>query len=86
MTSKVHLQANSAASMDPFSMCASQLDGPGKVRFNGRSSYRYMRSTIVRGQAFVDTPAADRCAHCVDVLRQRKAMRPNLARLICEAA
>lgn len=76
---KVHLQANSGESMEPFAMCASQLDGRGKVRFNGRSSYRFMRSTIVRGQGFIDTPAADRCAHCVDVLRQRKAMRPNLA-------
>lgn len=85
MSRKVHLQANKGDRMDPFAMCASQMDARGSVRFNGRSSYRFMASTIVRGQAFIDTPAQDRCAHCVDVLRQRRAQRPNLAALICDA-
>ena len=80
---KVHLQANKGDRMEPFSYCASQKDARGNVRFNGRSSYRFMRSSIVRAQEFVDTPASDRCAHCVDVLRQRRADRPNLARLVC---
>jgi hypothetical protein len=80
---KVHLQANKGERMEPFAFCASQMDRNGRVSFNGRSSYRFMRSTIVRGQEFISTPAEDRCAHCVDVLRQRKAQRPNTYRLVC---
>lgn len=83
MTTKVHLQANSGENQAPYSFCASQLTSQGRVRFNGRRTYVNMSSTILRTCEFAATPAADRCAHCVDVLRQRKAMYPKTFARIC---
>ena len=80
---KVHLQANKGENKAPFAFCASRINGKGKVEFNNRRSYAYMASTIVRTAEFIATAPADRCAHCVDVLSQRKAMYPKTFQAIC---
>lgn len=85
MTRKVHLQANTAEDRAPFAFCASRINGRGRVEFNNRRSYAFMASTIVRCAEFIATPDPDRCAHCVDVLRQRKALYPKTYAAVCEA-
>ena len=75
--SKVHLQANKGEDKAAFSFCASRVNGRGKVEFNNRRSYAFMASEIVRGPAFLATPADRRCAHCLDVLKQREGMYPK---------
>lgn len=84
MIRKVHLQANKGEARAPFSFCASRINGKGRVEFNGRQSYAYMSSAIVRTKTFIETPAADRCAHCVDVLRQRQDRYPLTFAAVCE--
>lgn len=83
---KVHLQANAAETQAAYSFCASRLTHDGKVRHNNRRTYAAMGSKIVRGVEFTETPAADRCAHCMDVLTQRQAMYPKIWARICEKA
>lgn len=85
MARKTHLQANKGESKAPFALCASRVNAHGRVEFNGRRSYLYMASEIVQGPAFVATPQADRCAHCFDVLLQRRASYPKLSAAVCEA-
>lgn len=84
-TRKIHLQANKGEARAPFSFCASRVNGKGRVEFNNRQSYAHMASQIVRTASFIATPDADRCAHCVDVLRGRKAMYPKTYAAVCEA-
>jgi hypothetical protein len=83
---KTHLQANGATAIEAFAFCASKLTAAGKVRHNARRSYTTMGSPIVLPSAFIETAAADRCAHCVDVLRQRRAMFPKTFAAVCQAA
>lgn len=64
---KVHLIANKLTGTNvAYALCASQPVGNGKVRRNSRSSYQFMASEIVDEASFKATPAADRCAHCVE--------------------
>lgn len=86
MTSKIHLRANKVTpdnGATPYSFCASVMDGNRKVRPNARATYRFMASEIVRGAEFAAAPASDRCVHCVDILRQRRAMYPNVFSAVC---
>lgn len=79
MTTKIHLRANKALDgQRVIARCAAQFIGSGKVRTNNRNTYRFMSSEIVGWAEFKATPAADRCAHCVDggliaYNRQRRA-------------
>lgn len=64
---KVHLRANKLTGDNyakPF--CATRYVN-GKCQLNSRSTYRFMASKVVSFAEFRDVPAADRCAHCVDV-------------------
>lgn len=76
---KVHLRANKPIEGKEFvarATCASRLGAAGKVKFNNRSSYRFMASEIVSRPEFAKVPAKDRCAHCVDMgLKMRNAFR-----------
>jgi hypothetical protein len=80
---KIHLQANAGIRMAPFAFCASRINGRGKVEFNGRRSYAFMASEIVSAEKFIATPSANRCAHCCDVLRQRRDRHPKTYAAIC---
>lgn len=76
---KIHLRANKPVEGKEFvarATCASQLGTNGKVKFNSRSSYRYMASEIVDRATFAKVPMKDRCAHCCDMgLAMRNAFR-----------
>lgn len=65
--SKVHLIANKLTGTNvAYALCASKPAGKGLVRRNSRSSYQFMSSEMVDEATFKATPAADRCAHCVE--------------------
>lgn len=66
-TRKTHLAANKGINRALFAVCASRMTASGKVNNNSRRTYAYMASEIVRFEAFKATPAAERCAHCVDM-------------------
>lgn len=73
--SKVHLQANAGNTREPMAMCATQYNAAGKIMDNRRSTYVGMTSAIVRLDALKATPAADRCAHCCDILLVRRNLQ-----------
>lgn len=73
---KVHLIANKLTGSNvAYALCASKPVGNGKVRRNSRSSYQFMASELVPLEGFKATPAADRCAHCVEqyLIKRNKA-------------
>lgn len=89
MARKIHLQANKALNQDPYAVCASRPAGNGKVRKNSRRTYAFMASEIVHYADFKNVPAADRCAHCMDMglekkNRARKAKGQPLAKSLFE--
>lgn len=69
---KTHLAANKGINREFFAVCASRLTGRGTVVNNSRRTYAYMASEIVDFEGFKATPAADRCAHCVQVGLDRR--------------
>lgn len=75
---KIHMAANKGTNGQAiYARCAGQSVGNGKVRQNSRYTYRFMASEIVSYADFANVPAADRCAHCMDMglqvrNRQRK--------------
>lgn len=71
-TRKTHLAANKGISRALFAVCASRTTGRGTVVNNSRRTYAFMSSEIVDFAGFKATPAADRCAHCVDIGLQRR--------------
>lgn len=73
---KIHLIANKLTGTNvAYALCASKPVGNGKVRRNSRSSYQFMSSEMVDIEGFKETPAADRCAHCVEqyLIKRNKA-------------
>lgn len=67
---KIHLRANKPIEGKEFvarAVCASRLGSNGKVKFNSRTSYRYMASEIVDRPTFAKVPEKDRCFHCCDM-------------------
>lgn len=66
--SKVHLQSNKGLKRGPMALCASRLNSEGKRINNNRRTYVGMASVIVPLEQFKATSAADRCAHCCDIL------------------
>ena len=75
---KIHLRANKLTETNrakPF--CATKMVN-GKCKSNDRDTYRFMASEIVSFVEFRNVPAADRCAHCVDMgLSIRNKLRKN---------
>ena len=74
---KVHLLRNKNVEVKVLAACASNpyIEGSKK---NNRANYQFMASEVVNFEVFKNTPAADRCAHCMDAgliirNRQRKA-------------
>lgn len=83
MTRKIHLRRNKDENAAPLAACASN-PYVAKARRNQRTTYQTMVSEIVAWKDFVNTPAADRCAHCVDaglVIRNRQRAAKGLAPL-----
>lgn len=75
--SKVHLRGNKALNgQAEMAICATRSIGNGKVVYNDRSTYARMSSKIVGYVEFKDTPAANRCAHCME----EGLIRKNMAR------
>lgn len=73
---KIHLRGNAKTSEIAHSICSLKSIGNGKVRGNGRDKYQFMASEIVGFLTFREVPAAERCAHCVDMgLIKRNAQR-----------
>lgn len=69
---KIHLQANKGERREPMAMCSTRRNSDGTVRNNGRQTYVGMRSDIVKFDAFKAAPAMNRCAHCCDILLERR--------------
>lgn len=83
---KIHLQSNKVTAErgnSPIAMCASRLNSKGRINYNSRRTYATMNSVIARGAEFAATPAANRCAHCMDILQERRTTYPNTYALVC---
>jgi hypothetical protein len=75
---KIHLRANKLVdeTTRPRAVCASQIGSNGKIKNNGRDTYRFMASEIVGRLEFAKVDAKDRCAHCLDTgLQMRNVFR-----------
>lgn len=83
MTTKIHLRANKLINTDrAMAICATQRVAGRGVRYNGRSTYKFMASEVVSFEDFKNVPAADRCAHCMDrglIVRNRQRREKGLA-------
>lgn len=72
---KIHLQANTGEHREPMAMCSTRVGSNGKVYNNGRKTYVGMGSEIVRISEFKLIHEATRCAHCCDILLERRNIK-----------